>query len=66
MIKDGSSVVQQANHKQPKNMFENENSTAVNSLTCSVRFDGELNVDVQIDSVTLVHRMDRKKIEEQI
>ena len=57
MIKDGSSIVEQANQKQQKNMFEKENSivaNVVNSLTCSMRFDGDLNVDLNEITMNMV------------
>ena len=56
-IKDGSSVVESANTKKKANHFEKENSivaNVINNLTCSMRFEGDLNVDMNEITMNMV------------
>ena len=56
-VKDGSSIIESANSKKKENHFEKENSivaNVVNNLTCSMRFEGDLNVDLNEITMNLV------------
>ena len=56
-MKDGSSVLETANAKKKQRNFEKENSivaNVVNNLTCSMRFEGDLNVDLNEISMNMV------------
>jgi len=56
-MKDGSSVIETANAKKKQRNFEKENSivaNVVNNLTCSMRFEGDLNVDLNEISMNMV------------
>jgi tubulin epsilon len=57
LIKDGSTVLETANQKKKANHFEKENSivaNVINNLTCSMRFEGDLNVDLNEITMNLV------------
>jgi tubulin epsilon len=57
LIKDGSTVLETANAKKKANHFEKENSivaNVINNLTCSMRFEGDLNVDLNEITMNLV------------
>ena len=56
-IKDGSSILETANQKKKERNFEKENSivaNVVNNLTCSMRFEGDLNVDLNEITMNMV------------
>jgi tubulin epsilon len=56
-IKEGSTVLETANSKKKANHFEKENSivaNVINNLTCSMRFEGDLNVDLNEITMNLV------------
>jgi len=55
--KDGSSILESANQKKKEKNFEKENSiiaNVLNNLTCSMRFEGDLNVDLNEISMNMV------------
>mmetsp|Transcript_5733 Transcript_5733/g.9109 ORF Transcript_5733/g.9109 Transcript_5733/m.9109 type:complete len:229 (+) Transcript_5733:346-1032(+) len=57
LIKDGTSVVESGNQKKRANQFEKENSivaNVINNMTCSMRFQGDLNVDMNEITMNLV------------
>jgi len=57
LIKDGSTILETANAKKKANHFEKENSivaNVINNLTCSMRFEGDLNVDLNEITMNLV------------
>ena len=56
-IKSGTSVLESGNQKKKENNFEKENSivaNVVNNLTCSMRFEGDLNVDLNEITMNMV------------
>ena len=56
-IQTGSSVLESGNKKSKANHFEKENSivaNVVNNLTCSMRFEGDLNVDLNEITMNMV------------
>lgn len=56
-MKEGSSILETANAKKKQKNFEMENSivaNVVNNLTCSMRFEGDLNVDLNEISMNMV------------
>ena len=56
-IKDGTSILESGNSKKKENHFEKENSivaNVVNNLTCSMRFEGDLNVDLNEITMNMV------------
>lgn len=56
-MKEGSSLLEAANAKKKANNFEKENSivaNVVNNLTCSMRFEGDLNVDLNEITMNMV------------
>jgi tubulin epsilon len=56
-IKDGSTILESGNQKKKENHFEKENSivaNVINNLTCSMRFEGDLNVDLNEITMNLV------------
>ena len=56
-IQGGSSVLESGNQKKKENHFEKENSivaNVVNNLTCSMRFEGDLNVDLNEITMNMV------------
>ena len=56
-IKDGTSIIEAGNHKKKQNHFEKENSivaNVINNMTCSMRFEGDLNVDMNEITMNLV------------
>jgi len=56
-IKEGSSLLEAGNVKKKSNNFEKENSivaNVVNNLTCSMRFEGDLNVDLNEITMNMV------------
>ncbi len=56
-IKDGSSILETGNQKKRERNFEKENSivaNVVNNLTCSMRFEGDLNVDLNEITMNMV------------
>ena len=56
-IKSGTSVLEAGNQKKKENNFEKENSivaNVVNNLTCSMRFEGDLNVDLNEITMNMV------------
>ena len=57
VIKSGTSVLESGNLKKKENNFEKENSivaNVVNNLTCSMRFEGDLNVDLNEITMNMV------------
>ena len=57
VIKSGTSVLESGNVKKKENNFEKENSivaNVVNNLTCSMRFEGDLNVDLNEITMNMV------------
>lgn len=57
VMKDGSSILETANSKKRERNFEKENSivaNVVNNLTCSMRFEGDLNVDLNEITMNMV------------
>ena len=55
--KEGSSILESANAKKKEKNFEKENSiiaNVLNNLTCSMRFEGDLNVDLNEISMNMV------------
>ena len=56
-IKDGTSIIETANQKKKQNHFEKENSivaNVINNMTCSMRYQGDLNVDLNEITMNLV------------
>ena len=56
-IKDGTSLVEAGNQKKKSNHFEKENAivaNVINNMTCSMRFEGDLNVDLNEITMNLV------------
>jgi tubulin epsilon len=56
-MKEGSSLLEAGNVKKKANNFEKENSivaNVVNNLTCSMRFEGDLNVDLNEITMNMV------------
>jgi len=56
-IKEGSSLIEAGNAKKKSNHFENENSivaNVINNMTCSMRYSGDLNVDMNEITMNLV------------
>ena len=56
-VQDGSSILETGNQKKKANNFERENSivaNVVNNLTCSMRFEGDLNVDLNEITMNMV------------
>lgn len=55
--KQGSSLLETGNQKNKVNHFERENSIVanlLNNMTCSMRFEGDLNVDMNEITMNLV------------
>ena len=55
--KQGSSLTETGNEKNKQNHFERENSIVanmLNNMTCSMRFEGDLNVDMNEITMNLV------------
>jgi tubulin epsilon len=55
-IKEGASIVDMGGNKKAKH-YEKENSivaNVINNLTCSMRFEGDLNVDLNEITMNLV------------
>jgi tubulin epsilon len=56
-IKEGSSLIEAGNAKKKSNHFEKENSivaNVINNMTCSMRYSGDLNVDMNEITMNLV------------
>jgi len=56
-MKEGSALLEAGNAKKKVNNFEKENSivaNVVNNLTCSMRFEGDLNVDLNEITMNMV------------
>lgn len=56
-MKEGSTILEAANVKNKANNFEKENSivaNVINNLTCSMRFEGDLNVDLNEITMNMV------------
>ena len=56
-MQGGSSILESGNQKRKENHFEKENSivaNVVNNLTCSMRFEGDLNVDLNEITMNMV------------
>lgn len=57
MIKGGTSIIESGNEKKKSNHFEKENSivaNVINNMTCSMRYQGDLNVDLNEITMNLV------------
>jgi tubulin epsilon len=56
-IKEGTAIIETANSKKKDHNFEKENSivaNVINNLTCSMRFEGDLNVDLNEITMNMV------------
>jgi tubulin epsilon len=56
-IKSGSGITEAYSKKKKGNHFEKENSIVanlINNMTCSMRFEGDLNVDMNEITMNLV------------
>jgi tubulin epsilon len=56
-IKNGTSIIESGNEKKKANHFEKENSivaNVINNMTCSMRYQGDLNVDLNEITMNLV------------